>query len=262
MTEQGAQYDHIGSKYDEYARTATLKRAERYTFLRMVGALDGKSVLDLACGFGFYTRLLKQRGAAQVLGVDISPEMIRLAHQQEQAEPLGITYQVGDAVTLPQLGPFDLVTAVYLLDYATSKDQMLGMFRSVYANLVAGGRFIAYTINPEFTLSKPNCTKYGVTVLREAPEEDRYVCEGEFLTEPPFLVRWYRWSRATYEWAILEAGFRDFAWYPSEVAPEDIVRYGEVYWRDFHDNCLGIGVVCQKQSRESRSEALPTNPER
>ena len=28
MTEQGAQYDHIGSKYDEYAQTATLKRAE------------------------------------------------------------------------------------------------------------------------------------------------------------------------------------------------------------------------------------------
>ena len=92
MAEQGAQYDHIGSKYDEYARTATLKRAESYTFFRMVGALDGKRVMDLACGFGFYTRLLKQHGAAQVIGVDISPEMIRLAHQQEQAEPLGITY--------------------------------------------------------------------------------------------------------------------------------------------------------------------------
>src|SRR5712692_4423849 len=97
LMEQTAQYDHIGSKYDEYARTATLKRAERYTFFRMVGALAGKRVLDLACGFGFYTRLLKQHGAAQVIGVDISPEMIRLAHQQEQAEPLGIAYQVGDA---------------------------------------------------------------------------------------------------------------------------------------------------------------------
>ena len=41
MVEHGAQYDHIGSKYDEYARTATLKRAERYTFFRMVGALHG-----------------------------------------------------------------------------------------------------------------------------------------------------------------------------------------------------------------------------
>ena len=35
MTEQSPQYDHIGSKYDEYSRTATLKRAERYTFFRV-----------------------------------------------------------------------------------------------------------------------------------------------------------------------------------------------------------------------------------
>jgi toxoflavin synthase len=151
MTEQGAQYDRIGSKYDEYARTATLKRAESYTFFRMVGALDGLRVLDLACGFGFYTRLLKQHGAAQVIGVDISPEMIRLAQQQEQTEPLGITYQVGDAVALPQLGRFDLVTAVYLLNYAESKDQMRGMCRSAYNNLAAGGRFVVYTVNPAFT---------------------------------------------------------------------------------------------------------------
>src|SRR5688572_14550672 len=138
MAEQTVQYDHIGSKYDEYARTATLKQAERYTFFRMVGALDGQHAMDLACGFGFYTRLLKQHGATQVIGVDISPEMIRLAHQQEQAEPLGITYQLGDAVTLPQLGSFDLITAFHLLNYATSKDQMRGMLRSTYNNLVAG----------------------------------------------------------------------------------------------------------------------------
>jgi toxoflavin synthase len=246
MTEQGAQYDHIGSQYDEYARTATLKWAECYTFFRMVGALEGKRVLDVACGFGFYTQLLKQRGAAQVTGIDISPEMIRLAHQQEQAEPLGITYQVGNAVTLPLLDPFALVTAVHLLTYATSKAQLLGMFRSVYDNLVVGGCCIAYTNNPAFTLSKPNCTKYGVTVLRLEPEEDRYACEAEFATDPPFRVRWYQWHQAPYEWALQAAGFWDFAWYPSEVAPEDAARYGEAYWYDFYDNCPIIGLVCQK----------------
>ena len=246
MTEHAAQYDHIGSKYDAYARTATLKRAESYSFFRMVGPLDRKSVLDLACGLGFYRRLLKQRGATQVMGVDISPEMIRLAHHQEQAEPLGITYQVGDAVTLPHLGSFDLVTAVHLLAYATSRAQLLGMFRSVYTNLVAGGRFIAYTNNPVFTLSKPNCTKYGVTILHLEPEEDRYACEAEFVAEPPFRVRWFQWHRAPCEWALQEAGFRDWAWYPPEVAPEDVARYGEAYWRDFYDNCPNIGLVCEK----------------
>jgi SAM-dependent methyltransferase len=190
--------------------------------------------------------LLKQHGAAQVIGIDISPEMIRLANQHEQAEPLGIAYQVGDAVALPQLGPFDLVTAVYLFNYATSKEQLRGMFRSAYDNLVAGGRLVAYTMDPAFTLSKPNYTKYGVTVLHQAPEEGRYVCDAEFVATTPIPFQYSQWSQATYEWAIKEAGFREFAWHPTEVAPEDIARYGEAYWRDLHDNGLVIGLVCKK----------------
>jgi SAM-dependent methyltransferase len=246
MTEQGAQYDHIGSKYDEYARTATQKRAESYTVLRMVGTLSGKRVLDLACGFGFYTRLLKQHGAAQVIGVDISPEMVRLGHAHEQTEPLGVTYQVGDASALPPLGSFDLVTAIYLLNYATSQDQLLGMCRSAYDHLVAGGRFIAYTVNPAYTLSKPNGAQYGNYFLRQTPEDDRYVCDGVFVTEPPTPFQCFQWSQEAHERAIKEARFRTFAWHASEVSPDDVERYGKAYWQDFHDNCLVIGLVCQK----------------
>jgi SAM-dependent methyltransferase len=206
--EQTAQYDHIGSKHNEYAQTATLKRAESYTFFRMVGELAGKRVLDLACGFGFYAKRLKQQGAVQVVGVDISPEMVRLACAQEHEHSEGIEYLVYDAAHLPQLGRFDLVTAVYLLNYAPSKSQILGMFRSAYDNLVAGGRFVAYTANPAFTLSKPNSTKYGVTALCQTFEADRYVCDAEFVTDPPTPFQCFQWSQATYEWAIQAAGFR------------------------------------------------------
>jgi SAM-dependent methyltransferase len=244
--EQTAQYDHIGSKYNEYAQTATLKRAESYTFFRMVGELTGKRVLDLACGFGFYAKRLKQQGAVQVVGVDISPEMVRLACAQAREHSEGLEYLVYDAAHLPQLGRFDLVTAVYLLNYAQSKSQIRGMFRSAYDNLVAGGRFVAYTVNPAFTLSKPNSTKYGVTALSQTFEADRYVCDAEFVTDPPTPFQFFQWSQATYEWAIQAAGFRAFAWHSSEVAPEDVAHYGEAYWRDFHDNCLVIGLVCQK----------------
>jgi toxoflavin synthase len=49
----------------------------------MLGPLDGTRMLDLACGFGLYTQLLKQHGAAQVIGVDISPEMVRTRTEGE-----------------------------------------------------------------------------------------------------------------------------------------------------------------------------------
>lgn len=246
MATQTAQYDHIGSKYEEYAQTATLKRAESYTFFRLVGALQDKRVLDLASGLGFYTRQLKQRGAAQVIGVDISPEMVRLARAKEHEAPTGVEYHEGDATYLAPLGAFDLVTAVYLLNYAPSKAQLLGMCRSAYANLAAGGRFVAYTVDPAFTLSKPNYTPYGVTILRQTPEADRYVCDAEFVTEPPAPFHYFQWSQAVYEWAITAAGFREVLWHPTEVAPEDVAHYGEAYWRDFHANNFVIGLVCQK----------------
>ena len=136
-------------------------------------------------------------------------------------------------MALPPLGAFDLVTAIYLLNYATSKDQLLGMCQSAYDNLVAGGRFVAYTVNPAYTLSKPNGAKYGNYFLRQTPEEDRYVCDGEFVTEPPTPFQCYQWSQEAHERAIQEAGFRTFAWHPSEVSPEDVARYGEAYWQDF-----------------------------
>lgn len=246
MPEHEAQYDHIGSKYDDYSRKATIKLAENYTVFRLVGPLEGKRVMDLACGDSFYTRRLKQRGAAEVIGVDISPEMIRLAKQSEHAEPLGISYQVGDAVSLPRLGSFDLVTAIYLLTYALKRGELVGMFRSAYDNLGAGGRFIALTDNPSFSRTKPNCTKYGVTILSLSPAEVGYDTEAEFVADPPFRVTWHQWNEALYEMAIKEAGFRDFAWCPLEVAPEDIARYGEAYWQDYYENCPSIGLICTK----------------
>jgi hypothetical protein len=39
---------------------------------------------------------------------------------------------------------------------------------------------------------------------------------------------------------------KGFAWHPYEVSPEDLLRHGEEYWRDFHENCLIIRLVCQK----------------
>ena len=122
------------------------------------------------------------------------------------------------------------------------------MCRSAYDNLVPGGRFIAYTVNPAYTLSKPNGAKYGSYFRRMTLDGDRYACDGEFVTNPPTSYQCFQWNQEAHEQAIKEAGFRTFTWYPSEVSPEDVARYGEACWQDFYDNCLVIGLVCQKRS--------------
>ena len=107
------------------------------------------SVLDLACGEGFYSRIVRRLGAARVHGVDLSPEMVRLAEEAERQEPLGCTYSVGDARLAPgALGQFDVVMAVYLLNYAQTADELHEMARSIAGQLAPGGRLVGINDNP------------------------------------------------------------------------------------------------------------------
>lgn len=242
---KGAAYDAIGSAYEDYARTASMKRAECHSVLAMVGDLSGKRVLDLACGTGFYSRLFKDHGAKSVLGVDLSEEMVRVARELEADEPRGVEYRVGDA-TVERLGRFDLVTAVWLLNYAETREQLHRMVRSAADALESGGRFVTFTINPDFDYRTSESARYGVRVVSEEPEGDHVLCHGEFVTDPPMPVDVRRFSRAAYDEALRAAGFTSHAWVPAEPSAADRGALGTAYWQDFLRNCIGIGLVATR----------------
>ena len=64
--------------------------------------LDGKRVVDLGCGFGWFARWARAHGAANVLGLDISHNMIARAKADTQ-DP-NIDYRIADlaALDLPE----------------------------------------------------------------------------------------------------------------------------------------------------------------
>ena len=85
-------FDHVAEEYDriapDYQESKLLPfrvYVEEYSTFKLLPDLNGRSVVDLACGEGIYTRKLMQRGATQVVGVDISGEMITLAREAEAA---------------------------------------------------------------------------------------------------------------------------------------------------------------------------------
>ena len=132
-------YDVIGKSYVETEQFPVWEYAERVTFFSVLGEVQDQNVLDVACGTGCYSRLLKQAGARTVVGVDVSPEMIRVAEQEEQRQQLGVSYQVCNALELPVLGEFDVVTATFLLTYAESFDQLATMCHHLFRNLAPQG---------------------------------------------------------------------------------------------------------------------------
>ena len=74
--------------------------------------LTGKRLLDAGCGTGAFAIEVARRGA-QVLAIDVSPSLIKIARERSQGQmPEGtIIYEVGDMLD-SQLGIFDHVVAM------------------------------------------------------------------------------------------------------------------------------------------------------
>jgi SAM-dependent methyltransferase len=243
------QYDTIALDYQRISAAVPLREAEWYSLRQRLGDLTGCSVLDLACGDGMGTRLLKRWGADRVVGVDISAQMIALAQQREDAEPMGIEYRIADAAALGGIGPFDRVAAAYLLHYAESRAQLLQMARTVYDNLRPGQPFVASIANP---LQPPQPVvdhrKYGWSyrlldeTLREGANLRGTLYLGQNIVEFDF----YWWSWDTYQEAFRAAGFSACTIEPFLVPPDAENRRGEGFWDDYAAAPSAMHILCRK----------------
>lgn len=218
------EYDAIAGEYRESKQLPFRTFIERFTLFEILGDIRGDRVLDMACGDGFYTRLLKQAGAADVTGVDISAEMIRLGEQAEIERPLGCTYLHQDVATFDATETVDLVVAMYLLNYARTAEQLVRFCRVCHDALRPGGRFVGFNDN---ILNPPKGTvsweKYGLekTCGPEPEEGDaiRYRMTNSDGTS--FEFNNFYLSAETYRNAFRNAGFRDFRWLGVSVHPAE-----------------------------------------
>lgn len=234
------QYEGISSLFLQAEQQVLRLGAERPTVLAEIGDPSGADVLDLACGAGAYTRLLAQHGADRVVGVDASADMVAAAERIEHPDSARISYLVHDVQTMPVLGAFDLATAVYLLNYARSADELTAMCLSVHANLRPGGRFVGCVPNPEFDRGRPLNPAYPVT-----PDFPRAVEDGQELTltlifTEPLTIRFRYWSSATYRTALSAAGFTDVRFRPQVPSEQALAEYGPEFWASWLANPLNI----------------------
>jgi SAM-dependent methyltransferase len=114
----------------------------------MLGSISGCTILDAACGEGYNTRLMAQKGAS-VTGVDFSEAMISLALQEEEKEPLGIKYYVADVCNLGmfQENSFDIVTCFMALQDIEFYTRAI---KEIWRVLTVKGRFLAVIPHPCF----------------------------------------------------------------------------------------------------------------
>ena len=73
-------YSRWAASYPPLAHNP-LMRLEETAVFGLIPEIRGKRALDLACGTGRYSRLLQQRGASQVVGLDLSSSMLDRARE-------------------------------------------------------------------------------------------------------------------------------------------------------------------------------------
>ena len=103
----------------------------------------GRSVLDLCCATGAHAIMLKDRGAARVVGIEMNParyckclevKKLLLASTKIDAE---VEFRLGDAIeALEDMEPFDTVVMFGAMHYFPDYDRVLGLLAAVAGRAV------------------------------------------------------------------------------------------------------------------------------
>jgi ubiquinone/menaquinone biosynthesis C-methylase UbiE len=127
-------------------------------------AAKGRRILDVACGEGYGSWILKNSGAARVDGVDVSPEAIGVANRLFASD--GVNFHCGDWAQILGVmsdGSFDLIISVETIEHLPDPEAFLKEIR----RLAAPGCVIYMTCpNDYWYYADGSCNPYHLRKYR------------------------------------------------------------------------------------------------
>lgn len=132
---------------------------QRPELLKLLGNIQGLSVLESGCGTGFFTRKIASLGA-EVYGCDIEESMLLIAQDTETNNPVGIKYSKQDIrhTNYPD-NFFDCVVSVGVL-FHLNRQGWLEYLKDSYRLLKSGGKLYISIEHPFlFTKTSPTRTE-------------------------------------------------------------------------------------------------------
>lgn len=178
----------------------------------LLGDLGGRRALDFGCGPGRLAVALAEAGAAEVVAVDESSEMVDrardVASRQAAEVRRRVTIRRGDESLVSELGQFDAVLSSLALMMCGSRQRLRAVSQALVAALRRGGRLLVVITHPCFRRSGYDTFRYRL------PDDYDYWQSGtpyEVVLTPDSADRQavitdYHWTLEDYCSALTGAG--------------------------------------------------------
>lgn len=242
MSVDNAQYEKVVATYDSILETA-VRRCDTVNMLHFIRSVEGKTVLDLSTGTGYFARTLSKKGAKHVVGVDVSQSMLDAALKVTQGDPQipegVVSYELGDVFKPLELhncpeASCDLITGAWCLNYAGDQAMMDQAWRNIARYLTPGGRFVGVIPSDYMPWLQDDENYYGFSYKRIEPVEDGHVCRLTLhAKEQPVSFNAYILSNSVFERGAKSAGLVDVTLTGPTVLPVYEGTEDDAYWNNF-----------------------------
>lgn len=118
--------------------------------LEMIGPVNGKEILDLYCGAGYFARRLGSLGA-KVTAVDSSDRLIGIAREINDREHFRIEYAIAEPTDLSVIEDSMFDDVVCNMGIMSTRD-LAGTVAELARLVKLGGRFIFSIVHPCFSM--------------------------------------------------------------------------------------------------------------
>lgn len=177
MTHEASTYEEIAEGIAAYAGESG-GDVQRYivapSVLEMMGPVNGKDILDLYCGAGYFSRRLSSLGA-KVTAVDSSERLIGIAREINEREHCKIQYAVAEPTDLSVIEDSMFDDIVCNMGIMSTRD-LAGTVAELARLVKLGGRFIFSVVHPCFSMP-------DACWVRDADGKPLYEAVDNYFTE-------------------------------------------------------------------------------
>nr|WP_307992243.1 class I SAM-dependent methyltransferase [uncultured Niameybacter sp.] len=201
-------YDNLNffNQYKQMARSKDgLEGAgEWHELKKMLPDFTDKRVLDLGCGFGWHCRYAVEQGAREVIGIELSENMLNEARKMTSTSKIKYIQMAIEDIDFEEES-FDCIISSLVFHYIKSFEDICYKANKY---LTKGGEFVFSVEHPVFTAEGKQDWKYDEVGNKVCWPVDNYYIEG--IRHAIFLgeeVTKYHRTLTTYINGLLDNGF-------------------------------------------------------